>query len=491
MVAIDTTMMDGPYLKYDDDEIIISWVEKGEFKEKVVKKDEDFSFNREGLPSFSLRDIKIKNDDEVEITGVEKFVALSDIHGQFDVFERLLVANKITDDEANWTYGNGHLVVVGDILDRGDEVLKILWYLYHLERKAEKEGGRVHVLLGNHEMMVINGELGYLNRKYLYTSGVSGVKYSEYFGKDTFWGRYLASKNVIKSINNILFVHGGLSKAALDAKKNYFDYNKIFKKNVLFKSPSQLAANKVTSVLAFENGPLWYRGYARPFEFDTEKAKDILRMTGKDHIVIGHTSMPRVMGLYDNRIILVDSSMKFGKTGELLVYEDGKFFRGLMDGRHIELISENDVQNKESISAALYNQNGPALFIKMKHNFPGLKKLDSEVYFSTYFDLYGLDFEAQAQTEMKKSFRRCSEYLLTAEIPGDQLENFGFSDNGNVEVILPCDDNNDKNWIAQKIGQLAKSETGKLYKAIRVLIQDANKKGIDRKGIMIINTESD
>ena len=36
-------------------------------------------------------------------------------------------ADHIVDDGGNWAFGQGHLVVVGDVFDRGDEVTEILW----------------------------------------------------------------------------------------------------------------------------------------------------------------------------------------------------------------------------------------------------------------------------------------------------------------------------------------------------------------------------
>ena len=90
---------------------------------------------------------------------VKKVAALSDIHGQFDLAVKLLVNNKIIDKKLNWRFGKGHLVIAGDIFDRGPKVHETLLLIYKLAQQAKKKGGRVHFLLGNHEYMVLHNDL--------------------------------------------------------------------------------------------------------------------------------------------------------------------------------------------------------------------------------------------------------------------------------------------------------------------------------------------
>ena len=86
---------------------------------------------------------------------VSNIAALSDIHGQYDLLVRLLVNNNIIDSSLDWIFGKGHLVIVGDIFDRGDKVNEILWLVYKLEIQANNSGGQIHYLLGNHEYMIL------------------------------------------------------------------------------------------------------------------------------------------------------------------------------------------------------------------------------------------------------------------------------------------------------------------------------------------------
>jgi hypothetical protein len=58
---------------------------------------------------------------------------------------------------------------VGDILDRGDQELKLLYMLERLQRQAAAAGGALWVLNGNHETMNVGGNFRYA------TKGVLGI----------------------------------------------------------------------------------------------------------------------------------------------------------------------------------------------------------------------------------------------------------------------------------------------------------------------------
>ena len=100
------------------------------------------------------------------IVGVGKILAVSDIHGRYDFFTHILRKSGVIDDESHWCWGDGHLVINGDIFDRGDNVTEALWLIYKLENEADVQGGKVHLLLGNHELMAMEGDASYLSKKY-------------------------------------------------------------------------------------------------------------------------------------------------------------------------------------------------------------------------------------------------------------------------------------------------------------------------------------
>lgn len=102
-----------------------------------------------------------------------RVVAVGDIHGDLDALVSILQEAGIIDAQRRWSGGNGTLVQTGDMLDRGARDRQVMDLLMELEKQAAKSKGRVVVLLGNHEMINIMGDLRYVAPE-VYSSFVDG-----------------------------------------------------------------------------------------------------------------------------------------------------------------------------------------------------------------------------------------------------------------------------------------------------------------------------
>ena len=332
---------DGPYIFEDKDSVSVKWIEGGELIDTTFKYDGEFPdiniFQRNNIPIKDIYTKKIKPKHKAQYKKASKIAAISDIHGQFQIMHRLFLANGIVDSQGNWAFGDGHLVITGDIFDRGPAVIDILWYLIRIEHQAEQAGGMVHVLLGNHEIMVLKSDLRYIHKKYRYTSAKLRTPYEKFFDDDTFLGRWVRSKPIYISIDDISFVHGGISRAFFETGLPITNLNKYYYENVIKSSIRDIDTEYVPSFLYYENGPLWYRGYAYEDEITEKQANFILKKLRKKHIVVGHTSMTNILSIFDNKIIFIDSSIKLGRGGEMLFFENDKFYTAGLDGVKQEL----------------------------------------------------------------------------------------------------------------------------------------------------------
>ena len=323
----EKTISDGPYIFIDKNELI----EKKIINGKVFSK------------SLNVTSYKTKFQPEKStFSRIRKIAALSDIHGQYDLLIELLQNNKIIDKNLNWNFGKGHFVIVGDIFDRGDKVNEILWFIYELEMQAKNAGGRVHYLLGNHEYMVLYNDLRYIHEKYNFASKLLNLEYDQLYDDNTIIGRWLRSKSTIVKINDILFTHGGISEDFISQEG--FDIDKI--NNTMRKSIPRLKelrsfrkngqSKDLYNMYFGNNSLIWYRGYFEGGLIDTD-ILNILKLVDANHIVVGHTSNKKVVQLYDNKIIGVDSSIKKGKYGELLIIKNKRFFRRTLKGKTYNL----------------------------------------------------------------------------------------------------------------------------------------------------------
>ncbi|TXF89767.1 metallophosphoesterase [Neolewinella aurantiaca] len=342
----DIRYADGPYLIYDTlGQLQAYWAWPEDKKSGSAYWSEDIS---ESLPAFrSFRPETIAasghfdRDRQVSFDGVDKVAVVSDIHGQFDVIRKVLISHGIIDDDLHWAYGDGHFVIVGDVFDRGGQVTEVLWLLHNLQIEAKAAGGRVHFLLGNHETMVMDRDVRYVNKRYMITSGLLRAPYYELFGLDSYLGRWLRSLPLTIRINDMVFVHGGFSKDLLREVSDLGKINDLYHMNLIDAEPGlTLSKTERLGILKGRNGPLWYRGYFLDRDFEEKDIDRILKRVKANRMVVGHTSFQAIRSFFGGKVLAVDSSMKFGSMGEVLLIEEGKFIRGGMLGERMDLFAE-------------------------------------------------------------------------------------------------------------------------------------------------------
>jgi hypothetical protein len=271
--------------------------------------------------------------------GVTRIMAISDIHGEFDALADFLKAAGVVDDALHWSWGDGHLVVDGDTFDRGDQVTECLWLFYRLEQEARSVGGRVHVLLGNHETMVLRRDLRYVNSKYL--DGIvrrSRIYYDELYGPDMELGRWLRTRNTVVKVNDVLFVHGGMPPELVAEGTSLTRINEMGRANLDLRSYEVAFSDSIKAFYGHTpSGPYWYRGYhsAQENRYPQATEADIdatLAVYGVSAIVVGHTEIDRVESLYGGRVYGIDVPLNELGTFQGLLWEAGRFFRVEGDG---------------------------------------------------------------------------------------------------------------------------------------------------------------
>ncbi|WP_448548309.1 metallophosphoesterase [Thalassotalea fusca] len=333
--VVDAPITDGPYVSISNSQLNYHYI----CQDKVLEDKRTIStlphrFAACGLladiPSLALR------TDLLEYHGDFKVAALSDLHGQYDLMITLLVNNGIISAQGNWTFGKGHFVITGDVFDRGDKVTEILWFLYRLEQQAVKAGGKVHLLLGNHEVMVLNGDLRYLHPKYVKAAKLLETEFAELFSKTTVLGQWLRSKSVLVKINNALYAHGGFHPELAQKNHSLQEINSVFKKH-LIKAELPKPREGLARFLHKSNGPIWYRGYFKDDGATSEEIDLLLNHFDIEHLIVGHTSQNNIETRYQGKVIAIDSSIKKGEYGELLFIEGKKLTRGTLSGEHLLL----------------------------------------------------------------------------------------------------------------------------------------------------------
>ena len=185
-----------------------------------------------------------------------RIIAIGDIHGAFNGVREILRKTEVIDQRDRWVAGDSILVQTGDFLDRGPGATKVAELLMALQKEAPEHGGEVIVLLGNHEILNLLGDLRDVT-KYIFRNLVDGhsekrltvscngyaafyrrlyelkrgkspkrrelidrclseqqlglVEYLETIGPRGEIGRWLRQLPTVAKVDDIVFVHGGIS----------------------------------------------------------------------------------------------------------------------------------------------------------------------------------------------------------------------------------------------------------------------------------------
>jgi hypothetical protein len=289
--------------------------------------------------------------------GVDRIVAVADVHGAYDRYVEILRAAEIIAAGGHWSGGKTHFVQLGDVVDRGDDSRKALDLLRRLEREAPTAGGYLHLLLGNHEAARMLGDLrltaageytAFTNadspstrEKYVRGASLSGtdrdhvlrqtplglVELRQAFGRDGEYGRWLRQQPAVIKIDGFVFVHGGISPAV--APLGCAAINDQVRRE-LTNDLDKTRASPMTSLVARVDGPLWYRGLAQEPDTFAPQVTEVLTTFGARALIIGHTvsATGRIATRFDGRVIQIDTGMQaayvHGGRASALEIRDGE-----------------------------------------------------------------------------------------------------------------------------------------------------------------------
>lgn len=279
----------------------------------------------------------------VRYSGGQPILAISDIEGNYRTFRDFLINSKVIDTDLNWTFGDGRLVLVGDFVDRGASVTQVLWLIYKLEQDAAASGGRVHYILGNHEIKNLQGNVQSNHEKYSSVSAILGRRQTDLLDDNAFLGRWLASKNTVELIDGFLFVHGGLHPDLAEKPWSLEDLNRIVRGQYRRAWYPKQQADDEDFLIDPRTGPSWYRGYFKD-RLEQAQVDRTLAHFGATAVVVGHTLNWRVKTLFEGKVIAIDVKHSVDhsftlppRRSEGLWLENGKAWRVRDDGSRVAL----------------------------------------------------------------------------------------------------------------------------------------------------------
>lgn len=283
------------------------------------------------------------------LPAVKRIIVIGDLHGDWEMTVRTLKIPKLIDSNNNWIGGDTVVVQVGDQIDRcryngvpcdnknatnpdeGND-WEILKYFTKLHHQAQKVGGAVYSLLGNHELMNVKGDFRYVsyqglrefdryyydknNDKQYYLDGKDFRKWAFQPGNPI--SEFLAcTRQMALIIGSNLFVHAGILPE-IAKKYNVKNLNKLMSL-YLFDNLKGKNSNYFDIFESSDYSPLWNRviGNMGVDKYNKKKYMEencnkilipLKNIYSVDKIFVGHTPMMNsgISNICDKKIWLTD-----------------------------------------------------------------------------------------------------------------------------------------------------------------------------------------
>jgi len=276
-----------------------------------------------------------------------RILSVGDLHGDARHAAELLRALGVMDEQGNWAGGEAVLVQTGDIVDRGDHSRRIYEMLFQLQDQAPEHGGEVVLLLGNHELMHMQGDTRYMTEEDAAEFG-GAASCEAAFGPDGWLGARLRRRGQTAALlgpehglaEPVVYVHAGIvssiassygvkapaliaqqgraggkaSQASEAGARIVAKLNEGVRSLLSGRGESELSSEH--SVLFGDSGPLWTRKLALG-EDPCEDLHRTLTLLNATRMVVGHTAQTdgRVHHRCGGRLVLADTLISEAYSG--------------------------------------------------------------------------------------------------------------------------------------------------------------------------------
>ncbi len=239
---------------------------------------------------------------------------IGDVHGHLTKLLDLLVEAHLIDQGRKWGGGNSQLWFLGDFFDRGPYGIGVVDLIMRLQSQAAADGGEIHALLGNHEVLFLAAHRFPKTRKFLVSwkrNGGQDMDMAQVTSRHIAWLRNLPP---MAHIDNRLLMHA-------DAMF-YLDYG----------SSVAEVNEAISELLRGDNTKAWdqlLEDFAERMAFGSIRggsanAVECLDVFGGKQIIHGHTPIqyiadflePHAAYVYANKMCVnVDGGMYLGAPG--------------------------------------------------------------------------------------------------------------------------------------------------------------------------------
>jgi hypothetical protein len=263
---------------------------------------------------------------------VPRIVAIGDLHADIGVTRRAFRLAGATNEKDEWIGKSLTVVQLGDTIGRSDDDRQVLDFLFDIRRKAEAGGGKVHVLIGNHEVMggrIDNQAVG-LNPFPAFV-GIPGLALNDprlrilppnerargaALMPGGPYARRLADFPAVLKIGGTVFAHGGVVPRW--ARYGIDKINDEVRQWLLGRTPEP------PSTAGVDDGDsvMWTRQFSSNVDpEDCAELEESLAVLRAKRMVVAHTVHPSITPRCDGKVWAIDVGMSRYYRGSMEVLE--------------------------------------------------------------------------------------------------------------------------------------------------------------------------
>jgi hypothetical protein len=263
---------------------------------------------------------------------IGRVVAIGDLHADIGVTRRAFRLAGATDGNDQWIGKSLTVVQLGDIIGRSDDERQVLDFIFEIRRKAEAGGGKVHVLIGNHEVMagrIDNQAVG--PNPFPGFEGIPGLNLNDprlrilppnerargaALMPGGAYAKRLAEFPTVLRLGGTIFVHGGVTPRW--ARYGIDKINEEMRQWLMGRSPEPDSAKGVDD----GDRAMWTRQFSSNVDpGDCAELEESLAVLGARRMIVAHTVHPRITPRCDSKVWAIDVGMSRAYGGNIEVLE--------------------------------------------------------------------------------------------------------------------------------------------------------------------------
>jgi len=265
----------------------------------------------------------------------QRVVVIGDIHADIGVARDAFQLAGGTDENDNWIGGDLVIVQLGDVIGRSHEDREVLDFVLSVQEKADLAGGKVHLMIGNHEVFGARLEIRWVAEEaFAAFDGIEGLDLdnprlahlpankrarSAALMPGGYYAKHMAGFPAVIRLGQTVFVHGGITPhwASYGVDRINAEVSQWFAGET-----GQPESARGMDPGNIDDSVMMSRHFSEDVgEEECAMLEESLRILGAERMIVAHTVQQRITARCDEKVWAVDVGLSRYYGGLLQVLE--------------------------------------------------------------------------------------------------------------------------------------------------------------------------